>query len=283
MTPLDITIPYPILTGGEVFDVTIKDSTGAVVFTSATETNTLFTVSLGAGDYEMYVTFAGATNVWCFTVFECDCPTIYSYNVTEDISSGTALYYLNITFDYRSSSPAVFGSCGFRISVVDETSGRSFAVTSFSDFTSNVGSLYTKTILIDGSAADFAIFTGGDTLCESHTASFSCIAPTFPTYYGGVQIFEVSGIWYIGLKFATLGVDCNLITINYTEISWISPGSSGIPDSGSVVIDVSTLGSLPVNYDLPINPRGGEAIYVYALSFTDCCGNTFIPAVAMSI
>ena len=282
MVNMHITIPFPALLGGEHFDVIIKNAAGATVFTNP-ETNATFTVPLASGSgYQMFVTYDGATNVWCFDAFECVCPTLYSATISGITTVSGTFYQLDISFDYRSASPLVF-SCPFEISVDDGTGGRSFLISSFADFTANFGGIYTRSIHLytDSAIVDVTRPGFGSCLVSPLSLHFACSAPTIPTFPNAPAISETLGSWYLDLKFHALGGDCNTIDVNYTEISY---SGSGVPDAGTVTVDVSTLGPLPAIYTLPLNPRGTEPILVYAISYTDCCGNVITaPDLALSV
>lgn len=269
MAATDITIPYPALLLGETFNVTIKDSSGATVFTGV-ETNAAFTVSLPTDDYQMFVDYDGAINTWCFRIVDCDCPPAPTMVVTVDLSGPTPLYYAEISFDYSGVSPFAFG-CPFTIKVEDITTARIATINSFSDFTSHVGAVYTKKILMIRDHARVQIFKSfAETLCYDQLISYGCTPPAGLFFPASNAISLISGTWYINFAATALGTTCQTIDINYTRI--VPPGFPG--DSGTFTIDVSTLGPLPTTFNMPIHPVGSLVPKTYAISYTDCCGNT---------
>lgn len=280
MPSVDITIPYPVLTGLEVFNVTIYDSGGSPVHTS-TEDNTLFTVVLPSGSYTMDTEFDGVTNQWCFTVASCDCPVLTDYAMTVHtggiISEDMSYYRLVLEFDISGGF-----SCPFDIIVTDFTefpTERVVSINTFSDFTSSIGTTAYKLIYMPTHSTSFRIITrassiGGYRVCYPDTyVAYGCGAPHYPFVAPSNAITESLGIYILTLSFPDCGVTCHTVTVNYLQI--------GVPhpDSGSITLTIPCGGAFPHIHTITLSPDLTFSALNYQLQFVDCCGDLWVPGV----
>lgn len=271
-----ITIPYPVLptSPAGIFNVVVKNSSGGTVFTG-TENNSPFTVpGLVSGDYTAYVTYAGNTNGWCFTVINCSCPTWTNHLITISGIPPSVVYFLEITFDMSGGFP----NCPFTINYDDGVAPNSITISSLADFTSHVGTDYKIKIHVYAPRASWTISSGG-TACTAAPVNdfFSCHSPSVPN----VSIVEIGSVFNLKLVFANCGATCHEYSISYLQ-NYVLPLLT--PDSGFVDIVLDCGASYPFTVLIPLSNvgtfylTGTDVAYLYRIN--DCCGLSIASAVA---
>lgn len=278
MTSVTITIPSPILSlsPAEFFDYEIKDSSDSIV-DSGTATNAAFTVSgLSCGDFRLFATLDGSTSVWCFTIGCCECPVFSGAVVTQ---TPAFLYYLDVSFDLTGGFPP----CPFNILIDEGTPAeRIIPILSIGSFTSNVGDIYTKSILLSRDSCRYSIVRSDGVICKPVTnIGFDCEAPDFPTVGGivptgpvhtitGVLVQITPGNWVFRMVFPDCGITCHVMSVRLAQY-YTLPGWTPDASFTNIVIDCSW--SFPYTYDLPIHPVPyiPSIPLTYGFQMTNCC------------
>jgi len=259
------TISAPV---GGSFSVTIADSTGATVYTG-TESNTPFTVTdLDAGDYILYAEVNGVQNGWCFNVPDCLCPVFSEAHL--EVSAG--IEYLFISFDFTDGFP-----CPFILKVATSFTSAAININSLADFTYNVGSVYTKKIMVGGivPVTFYFIKTNGDVCRDPETISYTpeCDGPTLQPVAGSRYVV-IANAYDLAFSCSFIGDSCHKFTINYTQTN--VGYTSGIGDSGSSAPTMTTTGT----FTIPIAPNLSFPAYVntasihYHIQVYSCCGSS---------
>lgn len=250
----DVTLHIPEPTG--TFDVVIKDSVGTTVY-SASHNNDPFTVSLSAGDYIVYTTLGTAENGWCLTVPACTtCPEFIAAVIT--LESGSYYFYLRVNL--------AAGFCPFDLFVESIYTSGTVTIGSLDDFTSNVGDVYTKKILIGGaSSINYSVSNEGG-LCFEGVVSYGCEGVP---YWMLRPSQTISGVRYLVIRFTECAAEggCNDVTINYTQVFPV-----GGTDSGSFPATVDC-DALPYDVYIPLVATGDTG---YNISVINCCGATVV-------
>jgi len=276
MPDIDINIPSPTLTGGDLFDVVIKDHTGAIVFGPDTETNATFTVTgLTAGDYTMEVTYHGHTNIWCFTISACECP---DFTGAEVIRNEAGLYYLYLYFDFDLGFP----DCPFTIRTHTGSGVTSAIVnhliTDLGEFVSTPGHTYTYIIFLGAPSVTYSIYTGdsGEIECvPPTTVTYACTPASLPRGGFTPTLVHELGVYYLRFVVNDCGGTCHGLTVNYMQNNTLH---SGAEDIGTVSITLNCSSTYPFTVSIPVSPNTDifTATPVYNVSMTDCCGNAYI-------
>lgn len=263
------TIPSPI---GGTFAVIIKNSAGATVF-SHTESNAPFTVTgLSADDYILYARVNGKENGWCFNVPDCTtCPVLIDV-VVRNVSGS---YYADFNFDMIGGFDCPFILSG------SSTAGFPYSLTinSLLEFTSHIGSTYTKTFLIGGAPGiSYNVSLVNGTLCTSGNATYICDSPILHAYTLSTR--NGSGHIYLDIEYVGCGSTCHTVTWNYLQTSPAS--GSFLPEAGTIIHTVSCAG-LPNTYSIEVHPNcntsggspcSGPIDVKYRFQYIDCCGIT---------
>lgn len=262
------------------FLVTIKNSSGTTVY-SDTQDNTPFDPGItDPDDYIIYVDNGGAVNGFCWTITGCECPVLDSAVITlEEVT-----YYGEISFDMSGG----FG-CPFQIYVETAFSTGILYINSLSDFTSNVGDIYTKKFIIGG-VGDlyYRIELADGTICVDGYISYECEPVTLGITTDGKHFYLLNsnpvtclGTWTLQLIVDECGVTCNTYTVNYLQVNALV---SGVPDSGTYSATASCVNSPAITLNpYTVSPNldivgfdGCDGITpIYNVTYTDCCGNSF--------
>lgn len=269
-----ITIPSPVVSGDD-FHVVIKNSAGTIVFEDD-ESNAQFVVAgLTTDDYTMDVTYGENTVQYCFHFVDCVCPVFLSAIIVATFIGVGAVYHVDFKFNMAGGF-----SCPFTIKTFDGVNTLYTTISSLADFTSHVGDIYTKTIMIFTDHVTYSISLPTVVCKDTTSIHYGCDAPTFPaipSYGAGIPaVFEVMGSWFIRLTFTDCGDTCHHITLNYSQNYYVI---GHVPDAGTVSIDLDCGATYPLTMDIPVHPiperflgPGGTDVN-YLIQISDCCGN----------
>lgn len=263
-----ISIPFPVLSGGAHFAVTIKNSSGVTVYGPSPQTNAPFDPGITTtGDYVMTIDNNGADSGYCFTIPPCTtCPAVSS--ITLDEGTAPLVYgYAHFKFDMMQGF-----RCPFIISGTISTGGTfSVTVNNLTDFDSNAGSIYDKTIWIGGdtTSISYSIDLVSGTHCASGNIAPACVGSTFSAL--SLTPDTLSGQYILSFQYDTCGSPCHNMSWNYLQVA---PAHVGfVPDAGSFT-DTVTCSGLPHVRNFYLSPTGVEFndTLTYNFSATDCCG-----------
>ena len=254
-----ISIPGP----GSSFSVIIKDSAGFTVYGPTPQTNAPFdTGTLPPDTYTVTATTSdSATNGFCFTVTECECPVVDEVNIT---LVGGINYYGNFIFDMSGGF-----ICPFEIYIVTDFTTATLVINSLADLTLQSGDIYFKSVLIGGVGyMSYVIRLLDGTICNEGVLTYGCVG--VPNY-SSANLRNDSGTYYLDVVFNNCSDGgCDDVTINYVQ-AFPVPGA----DAGTVT-DTIDCGALPYTVSILLAP--GATSFGYNLTVINCCENV-IPLV----
>lgn len=269
---INLTIPLPVLAGGEYFRVRYR-LVGSPTWTNyANQSNAPFTIDLPAGTYEIETTLIQAGGNACpsvikqFTVLDLeeDSPCVTGEAYIEQDGRG---YVLVIDYNLPSPEP-----CGYNVSITPAG-----ATPVFQTYTTLPASPWRipvpnqgYTVRIDSVTCEGRVITCFEE--DVPPVSNPCIPAEIST--AAIQ-FGTLGAVGIRLTITQSNPYSNPFTVYYAQTD--NP-YTGIPDSGGPVVLTAapgtTLLEFPItpNYNVP--PTNGVAIIHYEGSLSDGCGNT---------
>lgn len=293
MGSVTITIPTPVLTGGEVFFVKYKLKTASTwINVSPNPTNSPFTLTgLSNGEYEIEISLSEHLTCdaiqECFTVNGgCNCPTVSN----QAFSTGSdQLNYISFDLDFSSSG---FPACGLIIQIYDTTTGTTTTINinSEADLILISSGHYTFKKQVTDTSYEISVFINccndNPTLCGQPfyivenvpSPPTTCIPPLQVYFLSGSNTWKdpTSGDWFTIVYVKTT---CDTLTINYSEIyTWLTPDSGSHVVTGVLALPIDGYGYREIT--IQVNPNsddfGGQK---YRGSVYDCCSNgiTFGP------
>lgn len=268
---ITITIPTPVLTANQHFDVKYRMSGAVGWLPAGSQTNAPFTITgLADSDYDISYIMVLADGTRCperidhFTIHTAGCPCLTNATgVVEQISANN--YQIRVNYTPPLSQPA----CGWVVTYTDSNYITTQA--SYSTLPNPliipipINSSYLVTIEADCCGRDQVVCTNLD-LAMATTSSCT------PASYSDKNIYQVSGQYYLQINISAQSVPATpSFQVNYNQ----QPnGGTGLLDSG--VQNVSPTGTGP-NYILtvPISPNiSGPLPIVYTVNIKDGCGVT---------
>lgn len=276
MATVTLQASSPILIGGELIEVVVKDSDGLTVFTGS-QTNDPFDVAgLVDGDYTAYFTYGTNTKNYCFTISPCVCPTLLDFDIVARETS-PVLYDYVLTFDFSTFQPT--RECSFCLDLAwPDGSGAHLCFSDIATFTDLGSDIY-----------EWKYFAGSDQTSVTYRISKS----TQPDYISGEVCVPDTSVSYecglFSLGFPTLEIiyptdpsDDYSVQVTYPSCgdvcqsvswNWVETDSPSIRGTFTDTL-VCSPSSLTFNHILGKNPAPGFPLR-YRFVGTDCCGNTY--------